>query len=194
MNGSTHSIRADAVAAQPWRNGGGGTRELLRCPDDEHWVLRISLADIERDGPFSSFPATQRWFAVVEGEGVVLRFGDQLQRMSVESAPLCFDGAAPPDCHLVRGATRDLNLMLRDATGEMRAIEPGHRWNAAYDQCGLFTLCAGVLQGGAGAPIALTGFTLVWPIPGGKCSFTPDAPGRCGWWLGASATSLAAPR
>ncbi|UUZ58495.1 HutD family protein [Nocardioides sp. B-3] len=46
-------VRRSAVAPQPWANGGGTTRELLVADDG---ARRISLADIEQDGPFSSFP------------------------------------------------------------------------------------------------------------------------------------------
>jgi environmental stress-induced protein Ves len=38
-------------------------------------VLRISVAEITRDGPFSAFAGVQRWFAVLEGAGVMLRAG-----------------------------------------------------------------------------------------------------------------------
>ncbi|MBQ4703087.1 HutD family protein, partial [Escherichia coli] len=36
---------------QPWRNGGGVTRQLLAWPDDENWLLRISMANVSQDGP-----------------------------------------------------------------------------------------------------------------------------------------------
>ena len=39
-------IYADDIAPQPWRNGGGTTRELLAWPSAEHCNLRIALADI----------------------------------------------------------------------------------------------------------------------------------------------------
>ena len=52
------------VMPQAWRNGGGQTRELLAWPHGADWSVRISLADIEADGPFSPFPGVQRWFAV----------------------------------------------------------------------------------------------------------------------------------
>ena len=57
-------IAAASVAATPWRNGGGRTRELLVWPSAQDWRLRLSLADIEHDGPFSAFPRITRWFAV----------------------------------------------------------------------------------------------------------------------------------
>ena len=61
-----------SAAPQPWRNGGGVTRELL-AGRTEDWSVRLSVADIERDGPFSAFAGVDRWFAVLSGAGVVAR-------------------------------------------------------------------------------------------------------------------------
>lgn len=129
-------IAAAQVAAQPWRNGGGVTRELFTAPAGADWRLRISLADIERDGPFSPFPGVRRHFAVLSGAGVALRFGEgpwQTQRAS--DPPLAFDGAAAPDCRLLDGPTRDLNLMLRDGLEGGMALQPDPRWTwrAVFD-------------------------------------------------------------
>src|SRR4051812_3988364 len=83
--GWVHAVRIDTddVPPSPWRNGGGVTRELLRVPvpDDAGaaaggWLLRISLADIASDGPFSAFEGMDRWFAVVGGAGVRLAWPD----------------------------------------------------------------------------------------------------------------------
>ena len=63
------------IAKTPWKNGGGVTRELLTWPVADDWRVRVSIADVERDGRFSSFPGVRRWFAVLEGEGVRLRIG-----------------------------------------------------------------------------------------------------------------------
>ena len=59
-------VPGERVAAR-WRNGGGRTRELLAWPDAADWKVRVSVADVESDGPFSAFPGVQRWFAVLEG-------------------------------------------------------------------------------------------------------------------------------
>ena len=56
-------VRSDEVRAEPWPNGGGVTRELARAADS--W--RISLADVDRDGPFSRFPGKARLLTVVDG-------------------------------------------------------------------------------------------------------------------------------
>lgn len=64
-------IGVDRVEPQPWRNGGGTTRELLAWPRGAaEWQLRISVADITRDGAFSRFDGIDRGFAVVDGAGV----------------------------------------------------------------------------------------------------------------------------
>src|SRR6218665_1188986 len=76
-------VCANDVAPQRWKNDGGWTRELLAWPHPADWALRISVADIEADGPFSAFEGVQRWFAVLAGAGVrlyeyELRAGDEL--------------------------------------------------------------------------------------------------------------------
>ena len=66
-------IHAGEVTPQPWRNGAGRTRELLTWPAGaQPWQLRISLAEISRDGPFSLYPGIERWISVIEGAGVRL--------------------------------------------------------------------------------------------------------------------------
>ena len=114
---SLRAVAAASVAPQPWRNGGGATRELFAWPGGADWQIRVSLADIDADGPFSAFPDVQRWFAVVEGAGVVLSWPGGDRRVDSAGEPLCFDGADAPACRLVDGPTRDLNLMLRGGRG-----------------------------------------------------------------------------
>jgi environmental stress-induced protein Ves len=108
-----HTVAAHDVAPQRWKNGGGLTRELLAWPGPADWQLRISVADIEADGPFSAFPGVVRHFAVLEGDGVELRFADRACRVEPGDAMLRFDGASAPGCRLLGGPTRDLNVMHR---------------------------------------------------------------------------------
>lgn len=174
-------VHLDDVPPQPWRNGGGQTRELLTWPGGGDWQLRISLADIERDGPFSAFPGVTRWFTVVQGAGVVLRFGDRTETLGPGSVPLRFDGAAAPGCSLIDGPTRDLNLMLRGGEGVMQPVIPGQSFGG-FAQCGLFTAVPGLLSGDS-----LPANTLAWQSEaGGVLTFEPDrsVSGPAGWWLG----------
>ena len=101
----------------PWKNGGGTTRELLAWPTPQDWTLRLSVAQVDADGPFSRFDGITRWFAVLSGAGVRLHMSDAGQTHSLDafSSPLVFDGALGVDCTLIDGPTQDFNLMARSA-------------------------------------------------------------------------------
>jgi environmental stress-induced protein Ves len=114
----------DAVELAPWKNGGGVTRELLASyPDRDGWDLRVSVADIAQDGPFSSFPACERWFVVLEGAGVRLDVAGTQVTLDARSAPFHFDGGAAVDCSLVAGPTRDFNLMTWTGDGRRSVLQ-----------------------------------------------------------------------
>lgn len=156
-------IQADQVSPQRWRNGGGWTRELLAWPSGTDWALRISVADIEADGPFSAFPDIDRWFAVLQGEGV--RLFDRDWRLS--DGLLAFDGALAPDCRLLGGMTRDFNLMHRRDQGHM-AVESRQtsadrcmNIEASGDWFGLFLPEGGELTM-ANQTVNLAPLTLAW--------------------------------
>lgn len=178
---------------EPWRNGGGHTRELLRRPaaPGADWALRISVADIDRDGDFSAFAGVQRWFAVLEGAGVELSLPSGRQRLSASSSPLAFDGADAPGCRLLDGPTRDLNLMVQRGRGTLLPVQPGVEWAEPFEARGLFTLSGGLWHPREGRPVVVAPFTLLWTDDGTPCRFEPvDAPadGRpCGYWIGHAA-------
>ena len=88
-------VRLADCPPQPWRNGGGVTRELLAWPQAADWRLRVSVADIERDGPFSPFPGVDRWFAVIEGDGVELRCRTGASRAAAPATRRCASTARP---------------------------------------------------------------------------------------------------
>jgi uncharacterized protein len=178
-------IEVDGIEAQPWKNGGGSTRELYRWPLSDAWQLRVSLAEIERDGPFSSFPGVRRWFAVVEGQGVALRFENGEKRVTTSSDPVSFDGIEAPDCALISGPTRDLNLMLRAADGLMQRARYGVPWTAVGPQCGIFTMKPGVWSCG-GLLVDMPPRSLLWmeSSPTASQLFKADSAGSpLAWWM-----------
>jgi environmental stress-induced protein Ves len=137
-------IRIDDAQPQPWRNGAGIRRDLLDGPGPGEWLWRVSLADIAADGPFSTYPGTRRWFAVVKGVGVELRFGTRVERLVRGSEPLSFDGGDAPSCKLVDGEASALNFMLREgAHGSMGRATDAAPWHPESAQCGLFTAVDG---------------------------------------------------
>jgi environmental stress-induced protein Ves len=144
LKGTLHSVRLQDALPQPWRNGGGVTHELLAWAPvratDAHpdgntqqadWAVRVSVADITQDGPFSAFPGIDRCFTVLQGAGVVLTLRGTDMHLTPDSEPLAFDGADAPGCRLISGATRDLNLMVRQSTGRawMQRAVPGQPWS-----------------------------------------------------------------
>ena len=99
-----------------WKNDGGWTTEIARSADDSaagfRW--RISIAEIESDGPFSSFPGIARDLLLLEGNGIELVVDDALPRtLSRRFEHVHFKGEAHVACRLLAGPTRDFNVMAR---------------------------------------------------------------------------------
>ncbi|MES2385830.1 MAG: HutD family protein [Pseudomonadota bacterium] len=130
-------IPLEDVAPTPWRNGGGVTRELIAWPTPQDWDWRISVAEVEKDGPFSRFEGVERWFAVLGGAGVRLTLDGRTHELTAQSAPIRFDGAQDCTCELIAGLTEDFNLMLKHGHTRARLlrvlgaldveVEPGTR-------------------------------------------------------------------
>ncbi len=101
-----------------WKNDGGWTTEIARDPlagDAFRW--RISIADIERDGPFSPFPGIDRHLLLLSGNGIELDIdGAPPRRLVQRFECVRFAGEATVDCRLLGGPTRDFNLMVQRAT------------------------------------------------------------------------------
>lgn len=180
-------VKLDEVEPHPWRNGGGITRDLLAWPAAADWQLRISVAEVTRDGPFSAYPGVERWFAVVQGAGVVLHFGDDDRRLAHESPPLRFDGAAAPGCTLIDGATRDLNLLARKDAGhgEMQAVAAGVDWRSPAPLRAVFTLYPAELRIDGLPVAALPAAALAWrgEAADGRWELVPDESRTRAWWL-----------
>ena len=109
------------LTAEPWRNGGGITRELARGADtgrEPAW--RVSIAEITSDGEFSSFEGFERVLTVVDGTRLVLEV-DGVPNVLGKAKPFRFDGAAATSAMLPDGPVQVLNLFTERApcTGEV---------------------------------------------------------------------------
>ena len=111
------SRAADRVAV-PWKNGGGLTREVAAHPPESNlgnFDWRVSLAEVSRGGPFSSFPGVDRHMAVIAGRLEVTIPGRDALSLSSDSAPLSFAGELPVYAEPRSAIVTDLNVMTRRA-------------------------------------------------------------------------------
>jgi uncharacterized protein len=181
-------VRSLDGPVQRWRNGGGLTRELLAWPEADDWQIRVSVADVDADGPFSAYPGVERWFSVLKGAGVELTVDGVVHRLARGDAPLRFAGDATVACHLIDGPTRDLNLMLRGARGSLRPATDGMAWLPHATQCGLYSAVAGLCRVGA-LEIAVPPYALLWfdEAPASLAFVADQRPAALiGWWLAAT--------
>jgi environmental stress-induced protein Ves len=109
-------LRAGDRVAVPWKNGGGTTSEIAVYPegasfDDFGW--RISIARIDRGGPFSIFPGIDRKLAMLEGRVTLTIEGQGEISLSPNSPPAIFPGGVPTSAELIESPASDLNVMTR---------------------------------------------------------------------------------
>lgn len=115
----THGLRIVRIAAreqllQPWRNGLGMTREIARFPLTGDWDWRMSIARIDADSAFSSFPGVDRWLLLLRGNGLRLRFADgETLELAPPHGDAAFAGERGVAGELIDGPTDDFNLMWR---------------------------------------------------------------------------------
>ena len=105
-------IPANEYRRERWRNGLGWTREIHAAGDP--WQWRLSIAEIEQDAPFSSFPGVDRELVLLSGNGMRLRFDDgESTLLEPPHGRLRFAGERAVTGELVDGPTQDFNLMWR---------------------------------------------------------------------------------
>lgn len=105
-----------AIAPQPWKNGAGLTREIaFGGASNTAFDWRLSVAEVERDAPFSAFPGIDRCIVLLRGAGMRLRSPDgRIDHALTEAlVPFAFPGEVPPSAALVDGASHDFNVMTR---------------------------------------------------------------------------------
>ena len=110
-------LRSTDYRRTRWKNDGGWTTELAVYPSETNFDWRISIADIETNGPFSTFNGYDRAIALLEGIGMELRF-DNAESVRLERRLhfTRFAGEWKTDGVLISGKVRDFNVIWkRDA-------------------------------------------------------------------------------
>jgi environmental stress-induced protein Ves len=110
-------ITKEQFKSMPWKNKGGITTELFRSPAEGDFTLRLSVAKVSEDSPFSLFPDVDRWLLILNGEGIFLDRSDGSRKLTKESHPFFFRGEEVISSRLVQGEIRDFNVMLKRNSG-----------------------------------------------------------------------------
>lgn len=171
----TRSVRylsANGYRRLRWRNGLGWTREIhaasMRGGDAGAWDWRLSIAEIEADGPYSLFPGVEREQVLLSGEGLGLDFdGGGRRLLQPPHGRQRFGGSEALHARLQAGRVEVFNLMWRPErvaaslwhrplVGSMLLFaEPGSTW-ALHLMAGRATVA-----GGGDAPLLEAGDTVL---------------------------------
>jgi environmental stress-induced protein Ves len=182
-------IRYAELKAQPWRNGGGVTREVARHPrtpskqtalqtapqaapqntaQDNAWDWRVSIAEVSKAGPFSAYAGMDRVLTVIDGDLLLLSV-DGAEHPLEKYRPFRFSGDADSAGALPTGDIRDLNVITRNGAfkGYTSIIELSKkRAHPVFaGQFGILLQGQGTVSAGAAGSLP-TGPAAVAPEPG----------------------------
>jgi environmental stress-induced protein Ves len=126
----------DMFKTLPWKNGGGITNEILKIPSKEEFNLRLSMAKIDIDGPFSLYPGYDRHLIILEGHGI-----DIPERLTIRDRAFSFSGESPITATLINGPVTDFNVMIRRNWGKaiVEKVSTGVRLQCDNDY--LYVFC-----------------------------------------------------
>ena len=116
MNATFERFDLERIAPTPWKNGAGLTREIALAPAGAGgFDWRLSLAEVERDAPFSAFPGIDRCIVLLRGAGMRLRSADgRLDHLLDRPlTPFHFSGDMPLAATVLGGQSSDFNVMTR---------------------------------------------------------------------------------
>ena len=133
---------ANDYRRERWKNGLGWTREILRYPQDaDTWDWRLSIAEVDKEGPFSAFPGCDRELVLLAGEGMRLLFDDgESVVLNPPHDRHRFAGERALRAELLNGPTHDFNVIWRRDAVQAQVLhrplvgpmvffaEPGVRW------------------------------------------------------------------
>jgi uncharacterized protein len=115
-------VSPDELPPQPWKNGGGVTREIVRWPDIRDYEIRISLAEVRDAAPFSRFPGYRRWSFLAGDAPIALDIGGVAHELVALGDHVEVAGDVAIACERPAAPTRLLNLLVCDGV----AAQIGH--------------------------------------------------------------------
>ncbi|XAS67094.1 HutD family protein [Micrococcaceae bacterium Sec5.7] len=175
-------IRYAELRSEPWRNGGGVTRELASHPkaasaQDGAWDWRVSIAEVTKAGDFSAFPGMDRVLTVIDGELLLLTV-DGDEHPLEKYRPFKFSGDAGASGALPTGDIRDLNVITRNGAfkGYTSIIELSKKRAHPVFEGQLGILLQGQASVSPGAEPATEAAPAAAAVAGGAAEATEAAP------------------
>jgi environmental stress-induced protein Ves len=172
---------ADAVVAR-WRNGQGETREIARFPAEGDPAWRLSMATVNAESAFSSFPGVERRLGVVDGGSLSLTIDGEDVVAHPGGPSVAFHGTDPVSARPLAEPVLDLNLMTGE--GFFGMLDPIAA--AVLEPAGQTVLLVSLVDGmrvdvsdgsGSGAPVTLERLdTLLVPGSDGATLLQVTAP------------------
>ena len=107
-------IRSADYPTRPWKNAGGTTCDIVIEPPGaslEEFDWRVSLAQVDRDGPFSRFDNVDRTLVLLSG--AMTLHEPQRRTELARGEPVSFAGERDITATVSGGSTLDLNVMTR---------------------------------------------------------------------------------
>jgi hypothetical protein len=118
-------LTASDFVDMPWKNGGGRTLQLAIHPPGatlENFDWRVSIATVERSGPFSSFPGCTRALMLLDGDGFELDIAGRRVVLDKPLEPVTFSGDEPVSCRLLGGPSRDFGVIARNGRAQLSIL------------------------------------------------------------------------
>ncbi|WP_405056474.1 HutD family protein [Kribbella sp. NBC_01505] len=127
----------------PWKNGLGVTYEVAQSGDaDFDW--RLSFAEVDRPGPFSSFPEVDRIITLVSGDQLELTMPGEAKQVLRPFEPFAFPGEAEVWAE-TSTATVNFNVMTRRGRTAAEVVCRRIAGQASIDTSGFLVVLEGSL-------------------------------------------------
>lgn len=126
-------LKPSEYRTRPWKNGGGVTAEIAADAEASPPAWRLSLATIERDGPFSDFRGYDRTIVALDDGVRLVVDGEEIELRRHE--PFAFRGESTVQAH-VTGRTQDVNVMTQRAefTHDVEILRTAQRYLVDDDE------------------------------------------------------------
>ncbi|MER7520671.1 HutD family protein [Streptomyces sp. NPDC126499] len=181
-----HHFDVETLTPGRWRNGGGATREIVSWPAGaEEFQWRASVADIDRDGPFSAFPGIDRTLTPVAGDGVRLMAPGTFDRTARAGEPLAFSGDLELTAEPAGEVCRVLNVMVRRGRRAARVDRVTGPLTPPSGHAGVCYVLRGHWRTGAEGRRLTPGQGVWWDehdVAPGRAVVAPLSPGAVALW------------